>query len=185
MSAAGSGEWQEAEARARAELDREHPPAWTPEPGETIVGRMVGFQPSVFTVHGNVPVVTLEGPNGGRRSVWLIHKVLRRAFARENVVLGEIVAIRYLGKKDPAGPGQPYADYKVGVDRNYGDAAAPDWAAVLAAHDDDPIGDDVAAPPGYGSNGVTAKQTGSDGATETAVVPAGAPLPPLDDDIPF
>lgn len=135
-----SYDWEAAQARleAAAEAAGEAPPAWlhNDEPGAQIVGRLVAVNPSAYTAHGNVPVVTLEGPNGGRRSVWLHHAVLRRGFERANVQLGEVVLVRFVGKVSPAGGGNAWHDYRVAVDRE-ASAAGADWAAIAKAHGDD------------------------------------------------
>lgn len=132
-------DWQAAHDRLRQAADQvgEAPPAWQPQPGDEIVGVVVDVQPSVYTRHGNVPVVTLQGPNGGRRSVWLIHTVLRRGFIRANVQLGETVLVRYVGVVQPEGGGQPWHDYRVVVDRAAGGARGPDWQQVAKEHEDE------------------------------------------------
>ena len=77
-----------------AELDRDYPPNWMPDqPGEQIIGQVIEVQEDVYTRHGNVPVVTLEGRSGQRKSIWLVHTVLRNEFIRARVMVGERVAI--------------------------------------------------------------------------------------------
>lgn len=126
---------------ARRRLDEaaarvgDSPPAWLPEPGDELVGVVVEVNPAVHTKHGPVPVVTLQGPNGGRRSVWLAHAVLRRGFERANVQLGETVLVRYVGPKVPEGGGNVWHDYVVVVDRG-SSSSAPDWSAIARAHED-------------------------------------------------
>lgn len=139
MSALPDEEYDWAAARARLDESASRvgdaPPAWLPEPGDEIVGVVVEFNPAVHTKHGPVPVVTLQGPNGGRRSVWLAHAVLRRGFIRANVQLGEVVLVRYVGPKVPEGGGNVWHDYVVVPDRDTS-TGAPDWAAVARAHED-------------------------------------------------
>lgn len=136
-----SYDWAAAQARleSAAVAAGEAPPAWMPkDEGEQIVGRLVEVNPSAHTAHGAVPVVTLEGPNGGRRSVWLIHAVLRRGFERANVQLGEVVLIRFLGKRQPEGGGNAWHDYAVVVDRPVGtEAGRVDWVAIARTHGDE------------------------------------------------
>lgn len=132
-----SYDWDAAASRLRAAAEQgDAPPAWIPEgPGAEIIGELVAFQPAVHTRNGPVPVATLRGPNGGHRSVWLHHAVLRRGFIRANVQLGERVLVRYLGPVEREG-GNPWHDYRVVVDRQAA-GGGPDWAAVARAHEDE------------------------------------------------
>jgi hypothetical protein len=130
--------WEEREQRLLDELDKEWPPAWVPEnAGDAITGVVVGVNPAAPTRNGPCPVVTLRGPNGGERSIWLWHRVLRGKFVRANVHLGETVAIRFDGMQEPKGGGQEYANYSFAVDRPGGDSGAPDWTKIATTYGDE------------------------------------------------
>jgi hypothetical protein len=136
-------QWEARQARLREEIDREYPAAWIPERvGEELLGTVVDVRANVPTKHGPVPVVELALPNGERRSVWLTHTVLRRAFARQNVALGETVLIRYRGRVAPTSGAPEYADYRVVVDRPR-PVGTVDWKAIGDAHGDQLDSDDV------------------------------------------
>jgi hypothetical protein len=153
--------------RLRAEAEKEFPPAWRPDQADQpqeIVGRFVELNPSAHTAFGPVPVVTLEGPQGGMRSVWLHHTVLYNAFIRLRPEIGETVYIHYLGKVEPKGGGARYADYRVAVDRPEA-ARTADWNLIAASKD------------GTGVEQPATADSGRD--------PEFTPPAPADDDIPF
>jgi hypothetical protein len=132
--AAVDAEWEERMARLHEEMEQPAPPAWIPEnPGDEIAGTLVDYNPAAHTKRGQSPVVTLQGPRGGRRSVWLHHTVLRNEFIKARVTYGEFVVIRYLGRIEPDGGGEPYAAYKVHVDRKTS-SRPPDWDALAKAY---------------------------------------------------
>ena len=119
----------ETRERLRGEIDREYAPAWIPEKtGEEVCGVVAEVKAAVPTKKGPVPVVTLELDDGGALSVWLVHTALRRSFARANVDVGETVLIRYLGRVEAAGGGEPYFDYRLAVDRPRDETV--DWRAI-------------------------------------------------------
>ena len=136
-------DWDAARARMREEADRGHPAAWQPEqPDDELFGVLVGVNPAAPTrQYGMAPVVEIEDPAGNRWSVWLFHKVLRNAFARQDVQVGETVLIRWLGKVRPDGGGNSYDNYAVIVDRPMARGEI-DWKSIGARYD----GDTDAAP---------------------------------------
>jgi hypothetical protein len=92
--------------------------------------------------------------------------------ARLNVVAGETVLIRYLGRVEPEGGGEPYFNYRVAVDRE--EPKEIDWRAIAAEHGDD-LDEIPAASPAIQ-------------AQSTAMTPPAAGAEPKvdpDDDIPF
>ena len=129
--------WEEAAAALRKRADEGFPSAWIPEePGDELLGWLRRFQMQAPSAYGPVPVLELERPGGDLVSVWLHHTVLRRAFERERVRLGEFVLIRYEGKTKPEGGGNAYDNYKLVVDRKNVDAE-PDWAEVAERYNDE------------------------------------------------
>ena len=152
-------DWDEARERMRQAADEGFATAWQPEnPDDEIVGVLVKVTMQAPTSFGPAPVVELETPTGARYSVWLFHTVLRRAFEREAVGLGERVLIRWLGKKTPEGGGNSYDDYRLVVDRP-APKGQPDWKAMADRYgderdeplirrgEDDRPGDDFGADP--------------------------------------
>jgi hypothetical protein len=113
--------------RLRERASREFPKAWVPEqPGEELAGELDRYE-SGTTAYGEQTIAVLRTLDGAERAVWLIHAVLRDEFAKLQPRPGELVLIRYLGKREPAGGGSAYVSYRLEVDRP---DAVPDWAAV-------------------------------------------------------
>ena len=97
-----------------------------------VVAKVTMQAPTAF---GPSPVVELALESGDRMSVWLYHTVLRRMFQRERVELGEVVLVRWLGKRTPEGGGNAYDDYKLVVMRDV-DPGKPDWAGMAERYGD-------------------------------------------------
>lgn len=131
-------DWDAVRSRMRERADEDFAPSWTPEnPDDEIVGFLRRVTMQAPTSYGPAPVIELETPETGTRySVWLFHKVLRQAFERERVRIGELVLIRYLGPKRPEGGGNSYANYRLVVDRP-DDRSEPDWAGMAERYGDE------------------------------------------------
>jgi hypothetical protein len=129
-------EWDKVRIRLREQADRDTPPAWQPESeGDELLGTVVGFNPAAPTAYGPSPVLEVRTPVGEHVSLWLLSTVLRRAFERANVHIGETILVRYSGMKQREGA-PSYHDYKLVVDRPVSSGARIDWRAVAEAHDD-------------------------------------------------
>jgi hypothetical protein len=116
-------------ARLRERAEREFPDSWVPEqPGEEIAGELVRYERGT-TSYGEQVIAVLRTPDGSERSVWLLHAVLRGEFAKLRPRPGELLLVRYEGKRQPAGGGSAYVSYRVEVDRDDG---APDWDEIGA-----------------------------------------------------
>jgi hypothetical protein len=112
--------------------EQELPEAWMPSAaGETIVGEFIRLERGM-TVRGPAWIVVIKTEDGRERSAWLLHTVLRNEVARQRPEPGELMLIKYEGKKESSA-GQPYEAYRVLVDR---DQAVPDWDAVAATSRD-------------------------------------------------
>jgi hypothetical protein len=132
--------------RLARRAEQELPEAWMPSAaGDTIVGEVVRLEQGM-TVRGPAWIVVLKTEDGRERSVWLLHTVLRNELARQRPEPGELVLIKYEGKKE-GGAGQPYEGYRVLIDR---DQAIPDWDAVAGGGrdgaDDAPVEADGGVP---------------------------------------
>jgi hypothetical protein len=121
----------------RAQEDRPKP--WAPHMKDstddaTIVGRFVRMDMG-RTNYGPNGIVILELPDGSRRSVWLLHQVLRNEFARQRPNKGDIVAVSYLGTTE--GDDFTYTNWRVEVESDQ--AQDIDWSkiAVNDSRDDD------------------------------------------------
>ena len=129
-------DWDALYERLRKQADEGFPPPWQPEqPDEEIVGIVRRVTMQAPTSFGPSPVVELELKSGDRMSVWLYHTVLRRSFERERVQLGEVVLIRWLGKRRPEGGGNAYDDYRLVVHRQ-GQSGDPDWTEMADRYGD-------------------------------------------------
>lgn len=118
------------------QASQDFPKSWVPsEADPSIVGEFRRLEQGT-TAYGPARIVVLRTKDGAERSVWLFHAVLKNEFSRVRPKVGELVAIRYLGKKQGAA-GQSYEAYKVVAQRDEG---APDWDA-LDSEDDDQGGD--------------------------------------------
>ena len=115
---------------------QDFPKSWVPsESDPTIVGEFLRLEQGT-TAFGPARIVVIRTKDGAERSIWLFHTVLRNEFSRVRPRVGELVAIRYLGKKQGA-QGQAYEAYRVVAQRDEG---APDWDA-LGSEDNDQGGD--------------------------------------------
>lgn len=111
--------------RLRARLDEHLPEAWIPSAaGDEIVGVYVGLEGPVFDrFRGEVFVAIVEVPateeGSARRRVALRlhHAALANEMKRKRPEVGDLLAIRYLGKQAPKGGGPEYDNYRVEVDR--------------------------------------------------------------------
>jgi hypothetical protein len=98
----------------------EHPPAWLPEPGETITGVATGWETVTIERDGEesrtCDVLTLTGEDGAERNIWTWHFVLRKELVGM-VGIGDFVAINYRGRKAKLKGDGDYASYRVAVEK--------------------------------------------------------------------
>lgn len=91
------------------------PESWQPQqPGEELVGKFVRLDRGA-TAYGPCWIVIVESIKtpGLLRSVWLFHTALKNQFDKARPQAGELILIRYEGKRTPKGGGQQYHDWKV------------------------------------------------------------------------
>jgi hypothetical protein len=107
-------------AKLRKRADGDYPESWQPSrEGDEIAGQVVRYERG-NTARGERVIVIVQPAEGGpERSVWLLHTALINKFAERRPKPGELVLIRYLGKRTSAGDNE-YADYRVEVDREEG-----------------------------------------------------------------
>jgi hypothetical protein len=119
--------WDEANGLSE-QLDKDFP--------ETVI--LVDTNPKVLGIfrrvdsgpseYGPVPIVVLERQDGSECGVWLFHAVLRNQFAQQAPKVGEMVGIRFLGKRRGAS-GREYSNYRVAVVRNT-ESKDFDWSII-------------------------------------------------------
>ncbi len=152
------------EQQASEQLDREFPPVWMPQKDtghpDTIVGLVLRIDPRVgpsATFGTYSAVIEVRTTAGTEWTVWCNESgALYAQLTRLRVQPGEVVAIRYRGKKESqANPGQSYHDFRlVRVEDDEGPAAPVDYDALQRGR-------------------------------ETPALPEGEQAPKPDDDIPF
>lgn len=116
---------------------------WDPEPGDTILGTVTGFEhPLTKDKKRLVPVLILECEEGPVR-VAVVRNVLKKQLAEENdVQIGDRVAIRFLGKKEGK-TGNDYFGYKTSVAHR--EPRNPAKRFTLKPHDDLDLTDEAVA----------------------------------------
>jgi hypothetical protein len=108
-----------------AETEREHAEAWRPKAGDCLVGEYVRKDAGVGSYDGKTySILVLKDRDGVEHAVWCFHAVLRERLAALKPKLGELVAVRYRGKRQ--GANAAYHDYAVEIER---EASADDWQA--------------------------------------------------------
>lgn len=113
-------QWEE---RANAALDRVFPDKWEPQKNrehpQQVVGQVLRIDPAIgpsdFGTYS--AAIELRTTAGDEWTVWAPHSgTMYAALLRFRVQPGEIVAIRYRGKKDSQRtPGQSYHDFRLVV----------------------------------------------------------------------
>jgi hypothetical protein len=113
----------EMESEGRAEME-----TWSPQPGETLVGRIVGYISRV-TKRGPARLAVVEREDGsGRIQVWITAIVLKSAFEEQKPRAGDRVGIRYNGRHET----KSYHLYSLVVDRDEQQSAQPYAKAAMA-----------------------------------------------------
>jgi hypothetical protein len=126
--------FQERSAALREKMEEPLPESWiAKEAGEELVGTFVRLDQGRTDAFGAAWIVVVETEKGEHKSVWLFHQALLNEFRRVRPVPGELIGIRYGGKKpvknQTPGRASSYHDWKVVVDRAQ-NAATTDWAVL-------------------------------------------------------
>ena len=112
----------------RKEIDNlgdEPIPFWEPEPGDTLVGELVGVDTRSTAYDAAVPVLTVRTEGGGLVEVWALHKVLKGELLKHEPQPGEWLAVRRLQDSS-----RGYKRYRVVPDRDR--PAEFNWSGVSA-----------------------------------------------------
>lgn len=88
------------------------PPAWRPQEGDVLVGRIDAYDVG-HTQYGPVRTVLLTQDDGERVSLWLSSTVLLNLFEQHKPKPGGRIGLKYLGKDADKG----YHRYRLVVDR--------------------------------------------------------------------
>lgn len=149
------------------ELNQEFAPAWRPDAGDTIIGRVVDLQ---LRTGDWEPywIVTLELDDGERQAVHAFHFVLAEELRKIRPQIGHRIAIKYLGKPD----GKRYENYRVATENK----PEVDWGASP---------DPGASPDGAATDRPVEPDIPSATDALAASMPAAVASGPADDDIPF
>lgn len=116
-------EWDELEDA----LDQEYPETVIlNDETPTVIGQFVRVDtgPSDY---GPTPIFVLRTKEGKEIGIWGFHAVLRNQFAQQQPKAGQLVGVRYLGKKT-GGSGREYSNYRVHVWRGASDEV--DWSRI-------------------------------------------------------
>ena len=113
--------------------ERDFPESWIPSDADPIlVGEFVRLD-SGTTRFGDCPVVVIRTKDGTERSLWVLHAALRGQFKSARPKPGELVAAKWLGKKEGR-EGQQYDAWRVVVARV---DTEPDWDSIAEVGDFD------------------------------------------------
>jgi hypothetical protein len=104
-------------------LDADFPPAWRPEPGDKLVGEVVGVSERTGG-YGSYPIVTLRCEDGEEVAIHAFRTVLASRLADVKPRIGEQLGVKYEGEID--GGERRYHSYKLAIDRP---ERTVDWSA--------------------------------------------------------
>jgi hypothetical protein len=103
-------------AELRDQTERDYPESWIPTEGEpAIAGEYVRLDHG-YNSYGPQDIVVLRTEDGRERGVWLVHLVLREQINRLEPKPGELLCVRWKGKREGAS-GNEYDHYRVAIDR--------------------------------------------------------------------
>jgi len=115
MTATETEGYDERIAALHDRADEPLPESWQPTgPGDEIVGKFTRLDKGT-TSYGPCWIVVLESIKqpGNYRSVWLFHTALQNQFNKARPQQGELILVRYEGKRKPKAGGAEYHDWKV------------------------------------------------------------------------
>jgi hypothetical protein len=113
------------------DYDGNYPESWKPEVGYLCVGELLRYDSGSTEFGDYVIAVIRDDDTGEERSVWLMHEVLRREFAKRRPKPGERLGIKRLD--DDAE--KNYKRYALRVDR---EEALPDFNKLAGPTDHSP-----------------------------------------------
>ena len=136
------------------DLDRNFAPAWRPDAGDTLIGKVVGIS-ARDGGFGEYPIVVVRPGQTAETELAFhaIHTVAQNELASKKPQIGEMIAIKYVGKRESASGKAKYHGYKVVIDRDggefdwtrYGDGGAGGGMPPADAEVKREPGDDIAS----------------------------------------
>ena len=82
---------------------RDYAAGWRPQPGDTVQGRIAGWDEGVSSYNGKAyPILIIEARDGQRTAVHAFHSVLADQLAKLGAAFGDRIGILYQGKRDGA-----------------------------------------------------------------------------------
>jgi hypothetical protein len=101
-----------------AELDADRPEPWRPaEAGDEVIGVVTALTSGVGSTGDECEIVVLD-TSEGQRAVWRWHTVLHDELKRVKPAVGDVLAVRYLGRQSGKGDeGRQFAAYRVAIKR--------------------------------------------------------------------
>jgi hypothetical protein len=103
-------------AAARAKLDQPRAETFRfNHEGDEIAGTVVR-RDVADTEYGEQRIVVVDPGDGNLRSIWLLHDALRSQMEKLAPEIGDVIAVRYLGRQQ-SGNGRSYHAYTVAMDR--------------------------------------------------------------------
>lgn len=141
------------------QLNEENAPAWRPEEGDIIEGKVVSIDQRPAGDYPAYWIVTIEKDDGTREAVHAFHSVLEQELKRIRPQVGHRIAVKYLGKKQ--GRNYSYANYKAATEHK------PDVEWGTPDPEQDPVqsdipADDFAAAPTVSAQNAAAQQQAAD-----------------------
>jgi hypothetical protein len=128
---------QEKQMSLEDQLNEENAPAWRPEEGDVIQGKVVNID---LRPAGDYPaywIITLEKADGEREAIHAFHSVLAQELQRIRPQVGHMIAVKYLGKKQ--GRNYSYANYKAATEHK----PEVDWGTAPAEQQQEQLGSDI------------------------------------------
>ena len=86
--------------------------SWKPEPGTAIAGRVINVVSNTGK-EGDSTIAEIETEDGDRKGIWL-STVLLREFEQQKIATGDVVGVKYFGKKTGKS-GHEYNAYRVAI----------------------------------------------------------------------
>ena len=90
------------------------PESWTPEPGDGLVGILIGHQKAVGTYGENYQML-IQDETGAITAAWMT-QWLKENLKVQGAETGDLVALTFLGKRQSPS-GRPYNAYSLLVDK--------------------------------------------------------------------
>lgn len=125
------------------ETDLTNAPGWRPEPGDSIIGKVVGIDQG-WSDEGNdyYPILTIQPAKGDAVSVHCFHQILKAKVLGSRPQVGAEIGIKFEGKVDTKDGRRQVAVYAVRIDGGtadpYAGMVAPERTSTPSTPDNVP-----------------------------------------------